>query len=92
MAPALDDPELKYAAVILVDGRPVVLFGGHLGLYHYVFQARRQVGSVSKLFFYDAVWQMGICPKRCVNVWRVHRTTPATIIVAYGRLWHTTKV
>ena len=31
-------------------------------------------------------------PKRCVNVWRVHRTTPATIIVAYGRLWHTTKV
>jgi len=59
MAPALADPELKYAVVILVDGRPVVLFDGHLDLYHYVFQARRQVGSVSKLFFYDAVWQLG---------------------------------
>jgi membrane peptidoglycan carboxypeptidase len=59
MAPALDDPELKHAVVILVDGRPVVLFGGHLDLYHYVLQARRQVGSVSKMFFYDAVWQLG---------------------------------
>jgi membrane peptidoglycan carboxypeptidase len=65
MAPALDDPELKYAAVILVDGRPVVLFGGHLDLYHYVFQARRQVGSVSKLFFYDTAHGspifLGVC-------------------------------
>ena len=50
---------MRWWALILVDGRPVVLFGGHLDLYHYVFQARRQVGSVSKLFFYDTVWQLG---------------------------------
>jgi membrane peptidoglycan carboxypeptidase len=59
MASALDTEDLRYAVIILVDARPVVLLGGHLDLYHYVFQARRQVGSVSKLFFYDAVWQLG---------------------------------
>jgi len=58
-APALQDEELRYAALMLVDGRPVVLVGGDLDLFHYVFQARRQVGSVSKLFFYETVWQLG---------------------------------
>jgi hypothetical protein len=59
MATTLESPELRYGVTFLVDGRPVVLFGGDLDLYHYVFQARRQVGSVSKLFFYEAVWQLG---------------------------------
>jgi penicillin-binding protein 1A len=59
MAPTLQDEELRYAALILVDGRPVVLVGGELDLFHYGFQARRQVGSVSKLFFYETVWQLG---------------------------------
>ena len=59
MAPALQDEELRYAALILVDSRPVVFVGGDLDLFHYVFQARRQVGSVSKLFFYESVWQLG---------------------------------
>jgi membrane peptidoglycan carboxypeptidase len=57
--PALQDEELRYAALLLVDGRPVVLRGGELALFHYAFQARRQVGSVSKLFFYESVWQLG---------------------------------
>jgi len=56
---ALQDEELRYAALILVDGRPVVLVGGELDHFHYVFQARWQVGSVSKLFFYESVWQLG---------------------------------
>ena len=50
---------MQHAAVILVDGRPAVLVGGELDLFHYVFQARRQVGSVSKLFFYETVWRLG---------------------------------
>jgi len=58
-APALQDEELRYAALMLVDGRPVVLIGSNLDLFHYVFQARRQVGSVSKLFFYETVWRLG---------------------------------
>jgi membrane peptidoglycan carboxypeptidase len=58
-APALQDEELRYAGLMLVDGRPVVLVGGELELFHYVFQARRQVGSVSKLFFYETVWRLG---------------------------------
>ena len=62
MTPALQDEELRYAALMLVDGRPVVLVGGELDLFHYVFQARRQVGSVSKLFFYESVWQLGYVP------------------------------
>jgi penicillin-binding protein 1A len=53
------DEALRYAALLLVDGRPVVLRGGELDLLHYAFQARRQVGSVSKLFFYASVWQLG---------------------------------
>jgi membrane peptidoglycan carboxypeptidase len=59
MAPVLEMPELRYTAILLLDGRPLVLLGGNLDLYHYAIQARRQVGSVSKLFFYDAVWQLG---------------------------------
>ena len=59
MTPALVDAELRYAALMLVDGRPVVLVGGDLDLFHHVFQARRQVGSVSKLFFYETVWRLG---------------------------------
>jgi membrane peptidoglycan carboxypeptidase len=59
LAPTLETEDLRYAVIILIDGRPAVLLGGHLDLYHYVFQARRQVGSVSKLFFYEAVWQLG---------------------------------
>src|SRR5262249_45782809 len=47
MAPALQDEELRYAALMLVDGHPVVLVEGELDLFHYVFHARRQVGSVS---------------------------------------------
>jgi membrane peptidoglycan carboxypeptidase len=62
MAPTLQDEELRYAALLLVDGRPVVLRGGELDLFHYAFQARRQVGSVSKLFFYESVWQLGYVP------------------------------
>lgn len=59
VAPVLEIPELRYTAILLLDGRPLVLLGGDLDLYHYAFQARRQVGSVSKLFFYNAVWQLG---------------------------------
>lgn len=59
LSPLLELQELRCAALLLVDGRLVVLLGGNLDLYHYAFQARRQVGSVSKLFFYEAVWQLG---------------------------------
>ena len=38
------------------------LRGGELDLLHYALQARRQVGSVSKLFFYESVWQLGMGP------------------------------
>jgi membrane peptidoglycan carboxypeptidase len=59
VAPALGDEAMRYAALVLVDGRPVVLLGGELDLFHYALQARRQVGSVSKLFFYETVWRLG---------------------------------
>jgi hypothetical protein len=54
----VQDEERRYAALLLVDGCPVVLIGGELEHFHYVFQARRQVGSVSTLFFYESVWQL----------------------------------
>lgn len=49
----------QYALVMLLDGRPVVLLGGRPDMWHNAFHARRQVGSVSKLFFCEAVWQLG---------------------------------
>ena len=56
----------QYAVVIVLDGRPVVLLGGQLDLWHNAFQGPRQVGSVSKLFFYEAVWQLGYVQPRAV--------------------------
>lgn len=57
--PALQSDDLRYAAVLLVDSRPLVLLGGSPDLANYAFDAARPVGSVSKLFFYDIVWQKG---------------------------------
>lgn len=59
LAPTLATLDLRYAAIIVVDGAPVVLLGGDLDLLHYAFHAKRQVGSVSKLFFYESVWHLG---------------------------------
>ncbi len=50
----------QYAVIIALDGRPVVLLGGQPDKWHNAFQGPRQVGSVSKLFFYEAVWQLGL--------------------------------
>ena len=64
----LEAPDLRYAAIILVDGIPVVLLGGKRDLYHRAFHAKRQVGSVSKLFFYESVWHMGyVHPEEVVH-------------------------
>jgi membrane peptidoglycan carboxypeptidase len=57
--PTLATLDLRYAAIIVVDGAPVVLLGGDLDLLHYAFYAKRQAGSVSKLFFYESVWHLG---------------------------------
>lgn len=50
---------ISYAAIVLVDGKPAALLGGAPYVFNYALQARRQVGSVSKLFFYDVVWRKG---------------------------------